>query len=157
MLPIPMPTAYADQWMVLAHLSHLVFLPSSSGQAFHKIEFPVIHSLVTVPAWMYMKATLIIVLCYHDSVRYSGYMFGAFHLAKFNRSIYLPLVSCSLLSFALSSTVSFVPVTMSAIRDTTTAINARIARSTFGRVFRLQGCGHVSSSRVEMEETTHCL
>jgi AGZA family xanthine/uracil permease-like MFS transporter len=43
----------------------------------------------------------------------------------------------------------FLPVlcrTMFAFKDVTTAINARISRSTFGRVFRLQGCGHVSPS-----------
>jgi hypothetical protein len=34
--------------------------------------------------------------------------------------------------------------TMSTIRNATTAVNARVARSAFGRVFRLQGSGHVS-------------
>jgi hypothetical protein len=36
---------------------------------------------------------------------------------------------------------------MSAIRDAVMAIDVRVSRSTFGRVFRLDGSGHVSSVR----------
>jgi hypothetical protein len=50
-----------------------------------------------------MKATSMIVLCYHDSVRYSGYMFGSFRFAKINPSLNLAVVSSFPLSFSPES------------------------------------------------------
>ena len=35
---------------------------------------------------------------------------------------------------------------MNAVREVTRHLDSQIGRSTFGRVFRLEGCGHVSRS-----------